>query len=221
MNVYFKFEAIKSHRVVQGSWHDDGRVQSGRRGSYRLFCAPRPVIRPRQQPLMRRARGFRARCSFLTETLRSGKLAQALMHGARVVPILGNFDKALPKLVREIAAKHPIAVVNSINPYRLQGQKTGAFEIIDVLNEAPDIHCIPVGNAANIAAYWMGYKEYKKAGKSSRLPKMWGFQASGAAPLVHDRVFEDPQTIATAIRIGDPASGTLARVARDESQGLF
>src|SRR5205085_2155188 len=115
----------------------------------------------------------------------------------------------------------PILVVNSINPDRIEGQKTAAFEVVDDLGEAPDIHCIPVGNAANIAAYWKGYQEYQKAGKSKRFPKMWGFQASGSAPLVRGNIVQDPQTVATAIRIGNPASGPAALVTRDQSGGAI
>jgi len=149
-----------------------------------------------------------------------GKLAQALMHGAKVLAIQGNFDEAL-NLVREITAKYPITLVNSINPYRIDGQKTGAFEICDVLSKAPDYHAIPVGNAGNITAYWKGYKEYKQAGKIDTLPKMLGFQAEKAAPIVEGRIIEHPQTIATAIKIGNPASWKQAEAARDESGGLI
>jgi len=149
-----------------------------------------------------------------------GKLAQALIHGATVIAINGNFDEAL-KLVREITDEYPIALVNSINPYRIEGQKSGAFEICDDLGFAPDYHFIPVGNAGNITAYWKGYKEYKEAGKISNLPKMMGFQAAGACPIVEGRVFEHPETIATAIRIGNPASWKKAEAARDESGGLI
>ncbi|MFH1562323.1 MAG: threonine synthase [Nitrospirota bacterium] len=149
-----------------------------------------------------------------------GKLAQALMHGAKVLAVQGNFDDAL-NLVREITAKYPITLVNSINPYRIEGQKTGAFEICDVLGKAPDYHAIPVGNAGNITAYWKGYKEYKQAGKINDLPKMIGFQAAGAAPIVEGRIIENPQTIATAIKIGNPASWKQAEAARDESGGLI
>src|SRR5262249_34224687 len=134
-----------------------------------------------------------------------GKLAQAIIHGAKVVQIAGNFDDALT-LARAIASSHPIALVNSINPDRIEGQKTAAFEVVDVLGRAPDIHCTPVGNAGNITAYWKGYKEYKALGKIKKLPTMWGFQASGAAPIVKGHVVEKPETIATAIRIGNPAS---------------
>jgi len=147
-----------------------------------------------------------------------GKLAQALIHGATVLQIRGNFDQAL-ELVRELPGHAPITVVNSINPYRIEGQKTGAFEIIDALGDAPDFHFIPVGNAGNITAYWKGYREYHDAGHASRLPKMMGFQASGAAPIVLGHAVEHPETIATAIRIGKPASWKEAEEARDSSGG--
>jgi len=147
-----------------------------------------------------------------------GKLAQALIHGATVLQIRGNFDQAL-ELVRELPSHAPITVVNSINPYRIEGQKTGAFEIIDALGDAPDFHFIPVGNAGNITAYWKGYREYHDAGHASRLPKMMGFQASGAAPIVLGHAVEHPETIATAIRIGKPASWKEAEEARDSSGG--
>ena len=149
-----------------------------------------------------------------------GKLSQALIHGAKVIAIKGNFDEAL-ELVRGICAKHAITLVNSINPYRIEGQKTGAFEICDSLGEAPEFHAIPVGNAGNITAYWKGYKEYKAAGISKRLPKMLGFQAAGAAPIVLGHPVKDPKTIATAIKIGNPASWKQAQSARDESGGLI
>jgi threonine synthase len=149
-----------------------------------------------------------------------GKLAQALIHGARVIQIKGNFDKALI-LAREICRSYPIALVNSVNPHRIEGQKTAAFEVVDSLGDAPDIHCIPVGNAGNITAYWKGYQEYKSHGLSKRLPKMWGFQASGAAPIVHNTIEPNPETIATAIRIGNPASREGAIAARDQSGGLI
>jgi len=149
-----------------------------------------------------------------------GKLAQALIHGAQVIAVDGNFDDAL-NLVKEITAKYPIQLVNSINPYRIEGQKTGAFEICDQLGFAPDFHAIPVGNAGNITAYWKGYKEYKEKGNIKSLPKMIGFQAEGAAPIVRGKIVEKPETIATAIRIGNPASWKQAEAARDESKGLI
>ena len=147
-----------------------------------------------------------------------GKLAQALIHGARVLQIRGNFDEALT-IVRELGDHAPVTVVNSVNPYRIEGQKTGAFEIVDVLGDAPDYHCIPVGNAGNITAYWKGYLEYKAAGRATKLPRMLGFQAAGAAPIVEGHPIENPETVATAIRIGNPASWYGATAAASESGG--
>jgi threonine synthase len=147
-----------------------------------------------------------------------GKLAQALVYGAIVVQVDGNFDAAL-EIVRELSATAPVVVVNSINPDRIEGQKTGAFEIVDVLGDAPELHCLPVGNAGNITAYWKGYLEYKAAGISTRLPRMLGFQAAGAAPLVLGEPVDEPETIATAIRIGRPASWYGATAAAAESGG--
>jgi threonine synthase len=147
-----------------------------------------------------------------------GKLAQALIHGARVLQIRANFDAALD-IVRDLGASAPVTVVNSINPYRIEGQKTGAFEIVDVLGDAPDVHCIPVGNAGNITAYWKGYREYQDAGRISKLPRMLGFQAAGAAPLVAGHPIDNPETVATAIRIGRPASWYGATAAAAESGG--
>jgi threonine synthase len=149
-----------------------------------------------------------------------GKLSQAVMHGARVLQIDGNFDQALT-LVRDVKERHPtrLALVNSINPDRIAGQKTAAFEICDALGRPPDYHCLPVGNAGNITAYWAGYREYRDDGIIDRCPRMMGFQAAGSAPLVHGHVVEDPSTIATAIRIGNPASWHGAVTARDESGG--
>ena len=149
-----------------------------------------------------------------------GKLSQAMIHGAKVIAVKGNFDDAL-RIVREITQSYPITLVNSLNPYRIEGQKTGSFEICDVLGDAPHFHAIPVGNAGNITAYWKGYKEYKENGISRSLPIMLGFQASGAAPIVRGYPIKDPKTIATAIKIGDPASWKQAERARDESGGLI
>lgn len=148
----------------------------------------------------------------------AGKMAQAIVHGADLVQVDGNFDECLD-IVRDLSENYPIALVNSVNPYRLQGQKTAAFEIIDQLGEAPDIHMLPVGNAGNISAYWMGFKEYADAGRATRRPKIWGVQAAGAAPFVQGHPIKDPETVATAIRIGKPASWDLAIAARDESGG--
>jgi threonine synthase len=149
-----------------------------------------------------------------------GKLAQAVRYGAKVISIDGNFDEALA-MVREITEKHPVTMVNSINPFRIEGQKTGAFEIVDALGDAPDYHFIPVGNAGNITSYWKGYVEYNTAGKSSKRPVMMGFQAAGAAPIVLGHIIEKPETIATAIRIGNPASWQQAIDARDQSGGVI
>ncbi len=148
----------------------------------------------------------------------AGKLAQALMHGARVLAIDGSFDDALVA-VRELAESHPIALVNSVNEYRIDGQRTGAFEVCDVLGDAPDVLCIPVGNAGNINAYWLGFQAYRDAERSTRLPRLYGFQAAGAAPLVHGAPVERPETVATAIRIGKPARGAQAMDAMGASGG--
>ncbi len=150
-----------------------------------------------------------------------GKLSQAMVHGAQVIQILGNFDDALT-LVRRICDSFPIALVNSVNPYRIEGQKTGAFEILDDFDgTAPDFQAMPVGNAGNITAYWKGYKEYRALGKSDGLPRMLGFQAAGSAPIVLGHPIKEPHTFATAIRIGNPASWASAEQARDESGGVI
>ena len=149
-----------------------------------------------------------------------GKLAQAIVHGAKVVAIDGNFDKAL-NIVRSLTEKHPVTLVNSLNPYRIEGQKTAAFEVVDVLGDAPDYLFLPVGNAGNITAYWKGFMEYYGMGKATKKPKMYGFQAEGAAPIVRGHIIEKPETVATAIRIGNPASWQKAVAARDESGGII
>jgi threonine synthase len=149
-----------------------------------------------------------------------GKLAQALAHGATLLQVDGNFDDCL-NLARDLAEKYPVALVNSVNPFRIEGQKTAAFEIVDLLGDAPDLHVLPVGNAGNITAYWKGYNEYYEDKISTKLPAMWGFQAAGSAPIVLGHVIENPETIATAIRIGNPASWEQAIVARDASGGLI
>ncbi|HET9658635.1 MAG TPA: threonine synthase [Kineosporiaceae bacterium] len=158
-----------------------------------------------------------------------GKLSQAIAHGAHLLQVDGNFDDCLT-LARKLAEAYPVELVNSVNPYRIEGQKTAAFEVVDFLGDAPDIHCLPVGNAGNITAYWKGYGEYAQggavsatgqAGPATRRPRMWGFQAAGAAPIVLGHPVTDPETIATAIRIGNPASWSQAVAARDESGGLI
>jgi threonine synthase len=154
-----------------------------------------------------------------------GKLSQAIAHGATLLAVDGNFDDCLT-LARKLAEAYPVELVNSVNPYRIEGQKTAAFEVVDVLGDAPDIHCLPVGNAGNITAYWMGYQQYAQAdgqaaAVSSRTPAMWGFQAAGAAPIVLGHPVDEPETLATAIRIGNPASWQQAESARDDSGGVI
>ena len=149
-----------------------------------------------------------------------GKLAQAIAHGGRLLQVQGNFDDCL-NLARDLAANYPVALVNSVNPFRIEGQKTAAFEVVDALGDAPDIHVLPVGNAGNITAYWKGYLEYHNDGISTKPPAMWGFQAEGASPIVRNEVVTHPETIATAIRIGNPASWKQAVEARDSSGGLI
>jgi threonine synthase len=150
----------------------------------------------------------------------AGKMAQAIMHGAQVIMVRGNFDACLA-LARQLAWEYPVELVNSVNPVRLQGQKTASFEIVDFLGDAPDLHLLPVGNAGNIAAYWLGYTQYFDLGLATKTPRMRGFQAEGAAPLVTGEPFPDPETKATAIRVGNPASWKLAEAAVDESDGRF
>ncbi|MFC7220545.1 threonine synthase [Streptomyces polyrhachis] len=147
-----------------------------------------------------------------------GKMGQALVHGARILEVDGNFDDCLT-LARDLSATYPVALVNSVNPVRIEGQKTAAFEIVDALGDAPDIHVLPVGNAGNITAYWKGYGEYAADGLATHTPRMWGYQAAGAAPIVRGEPVPHPSTLATAIRIGNPASWKLAEAARDESGG--
>jgi threonine synthase len=161
-------------------------------------------------------------CAVLVPTgkIALGKLAQALVHGARLLQVSGNFDDCLA-LASKLSLDYPVALVNSVNPDRLEGQKTAAFEIVAALGDAPDIHCLPVGNAGNISAYWMGYVQDVEAGNATKRPRMFGFQASGAAPIVRGEVVLEPSTIATAIRIGNPASWTKALDARDKSGGLI
>jgi threonine synthase len=149
-----------------------------------------------------------------------GKLAQAIAHGSKLLQVDGNFDDCLT-LARELSEKYPVSLVNSVNPFRIEGQKTASFEVVDALGFAPDIHALPVGNAGNITAYWKGYVEYEKDGIAKSKPAMWGFQAEGAAPIVRGEAVKNPETIATAIRIGNPASWQQALDARDQSGGLI
>lgn len=219
IRIYFKFEGLNP----TGSFKDRGMtlaVSKALEGNSKaIMCASTGNTSAS-------AAAFASRCGLKCFVLipegniAKGKLLQAYRYGARVIMVKGNFDDALC-LVKEITKMRPITLVNSINPYRIEGQKTAAFEIIDDLGEAPMYHAIPVGNAGNITAYWKGYQEYKNAGRSETLPKMLGFQAAGAAPIVLGHPVEKPETIATAIRIGNPASWKQAVEARDASGGLI
>ena len=217
--LYLKFEGMNP----TGSFKDRGMVMAVARaiesGSKTIMCASTGNTSASAAAYAART-GIDAIVLIPKGKIAPGKLSQALAYGAKVIEIDGNFDDCL-EIVRYITENYPITLVNSINPYRLQGQKTGAFEIVDELGDAPDYHFIPVGNAGNISAYWMGYKEYKKAGKSHRLPKMMGFQAAGAAPIVLGHVVDKPETVATAIRIGNPANWQKAVRAKDESGGVI
>ena len=172
------------------------------------------------------AAAYGAHCNLSTVVLvpkgnvARGKIAQAIAYGANILVINGNFDRALA-MVRELSNRYPIALVNSVNPYRIEGQKTAAFEISDTLGDAPDFLCIPVGNAGNISAYWKGFKEYQEMEHTTHTPAMFGFQAEGSAPIVRGEIVEQPETIASAIRIGNPASWKSALAARDESGGII
>jgi len=219
ITIYFKYEGLNP----TGSFKDRGMTMAVtnavENNSKAVICASTGNTSASAAAYAARA-GLKAIVLIPEGKIALGKLSQAMMHGAKVVQIKGNFDVALT-LVKEISEKHPITLVNSLNPYRLQGQKTAAFEIVDALGYAPDYHCLPVGNAGNITAYWMGYKEYHENGKSETLPKMIGFQAEGAAPIVRGYKIDNPETVATAIRIGNPASWEKAEKARDESGGLI
>jgi threonine synthase len=186
-------------------------------GSRAVICASTGNTSASAAAFAARA-GIRAFVMVPKGSVALGKLSQAAIHGARVLTVDGSFDQAL-SIVRQIAETHPVTLVNSVNPFRLEGQKTGAFEVVDQLGRAPDYHLIPVGNAGNITAYWRGYREYHRAGKMSALPRMVGFQAAGAAPIYENRVIEEPRTIATAIKIGNPASWGPALEAMQDSRG--
>jgi len=217
--VYLKFDGANP----TGSFKDRGMTMAVSKaleeGSKAVMCASTGNTSASAAAYAARA-GMKCVVLIPNGKIALGKLAQAIIYGAQVLEIDGNFDDAL-EIVRKITTDYPITLVNSINPYRIEGQKTGAFEICDALEESPDFHFIPVGNAGNITAYWKGYKEYKELGKIKSLPKMMGFQAEGAAPIVKGCVIEKPETIATAIRIGNPASWKQAEAARDESGGII
>src|SRR5437868_7640870 len=216
-NVYLKYEGPNP----TGSFKDRGMTvaisKAAEEGAKAVVCASTGNTSASAAAYAARA-GLTCAVLIPDGYIALGKLAQALIHGARVLQIRGNFDNAL-EIVRELGERAPVTVVNSINPYRIEGQKTGAFEVVDVLGDAPEYHCIPVGNAGNITAYWKGYREYQDAGKSSKLPAMLGFQAAGAAPIVEGHPIESPETVATAIRIGNPASWYGATAAASESGG--
>ncbi|MBI5696819.1 MAG: threonine synthase [Nitrospirae bacterium] len=217
LDIYLKFDGANP----TGSFKDRGMTmaisKAVEEGSNAVICASTGNTSASAAAYAARA-GIKAFVLIPEGKIALGKLAQAMMHGALVVQVEGNFDEAL-KIVREVAEKYPITLVNSVNPYRIEGQTSAAYEICDALGAAPDFHALPVGNAGNISAYWKGYNKYKSVGKINSLPVMNGFQAAGSAPIVLGHPVEKPETIATAIRIGNPASWKTAVAARDESGG--
>lgn len=219
INLFAKFEGLNP----TGSFKDRGMVmavaKAKEEGKKIVICASTGNTSASAAAYAARA-GLKAIVVIPEGKIALGKLAQAVMYGAEIVSIKGNFDEAL-NIVKKVAEKGEIALVNSVNPYRIEGQKTGAFEIVEQLDgKAPDLFAIPVGNAGNITAYWKGFKEYHQLNQSG-LPVMCGFQAEGASPIVQGKVVTNPETVATAIRIGNPASWKLAKAARDESNGLI
>lgn len=219
VRIYYKFEGLNP----TGSFKDRGMTMAISKaveaGSKAVMCASTGNTSASAAAYATRC-GLKCFVLIPEGKIAKGKLVQAFRYGAKTIMIKGNFDQAL-ELVKEITNDGKITLVNSLNPYRIEGQKTAAFEIVDDLGDAPTYHAIPVGNAGNITAYWKGYQEYKKAGKSGTLPKMLGFQAAGSAPIVLGHPVKNPETIATAIRIGNPASWKTAVAARDESGGLI
>ncbi len=221
LKVYFKFEGLNP----TGSFKDRGMTMAISKalaeGARAVICASTGNTAASAAAYAGRA-GLKAFVLIPKGAVALGKLSQSVMHGAQVVEVIGNFDICL-KMVRDLGERDPtrIRLVNSINPDRIQGQKTAAFEICDQLGDAPDFHFLPVGNAGNITAYWLGYREYKDAGFASRLPRMMGYQAEGSAPIVIGQPIDDPHTVATAIKIGNPASWKSAEAARDESGGVI
>jgi len=217
--VYLKYEGLNP----TGSFKDRGMTMAISKaleaGSKAVICASTGNTSASAAAYAARA-GMQCVVLIPEGAIALGKLSQAMIHGATVLAVKGNFDDALT-LVREIADTYPITLVNSLNPYRIEGQKTASFEVCEALGDAPGFQVMPVGNAGNITAYWKGYREYKTKNKSTRLPKMLGFQAAGSAPIVKKHPIKNPETIATAIRIGNPASWKQAEAARDESGGLI
>jgi len=218
-DLYFKFEGLNP----TGSFKDRGMTyavsKAYEKGAKAIICASTGNTSASAAAYAARA-GLQAIVIIPKGKIAYGKLSQAIQHGAKVLQIGGNFDDALDA-VRYIGENYPVSVVNSINPFRLKGQMTAAFEVVEHLGNAPDYHFMPVGNAGNITAYWMGYKQYFKDKKCRKKPKMMGFQASGAAPIVKGKIIKNPETVASAIRIGNPASWKLAEEARDESKGMI
>ena len=219
VDIYVKYEGLNP----TGSFKDRGMTMAVTKaveeGSTAIICASTGNTSAAAAAYAARA-GITAFVLIPEGKIAMGKLAQAMMYGAEILQIKGNFDRGL-ELVREVAKEAPVTIVNSINPYRLQGQKTASFEIIEQLGRAPDYHCLPVGNAGNISAHWMGYSEFKEIGLSTKTPHMVGFQAAGAAPFLRGEVVDNPETVATAIRIGNPQSWDLAWDAQKQSQGWF
>ncbi|MCS7164172.1 MAG: threonine synthase [Thermodesulfovibrio sp.] len=219
LELYLKFDGANP----TGSFKDRGMTlaisKALEEGSKAVICASTGNTSASASAYAARA-GIKAIVLIPEGKIATGKLVQAMIHGAVVIQIKGNFDQAL-NIVREIVEEYPITLVNSINPYRIEGQKTAAFEVCDQLGRVPEYHALPVGNAGNISAYWKGYKEYKEKGRINSLPKMLGFQAEGAAPIVLGHPVKKPETVATAIRIGNPASWQTAIQARDESGGTI
>lgn len=217
INLYFKFEGANP----TGSFKDRGMTlaisKAAEENARAVICASTGNTSASASAYSARA-GISCIVIIPEGKIAMGKLAQAMIHGAMVIQIDGNFDDAL-NMVKEIVAKYPIVLVNSLNPFRIEGQKTAAFEVCDQMGQAPVYHALPVGNAGNITAYWKGYKEYYATGRIKALPKMIGFQAAGASPIVLGHPVEKPETLATAIRIGNPASWKSAIAARDESGG--
>lgn len=219
VDIYIKFEGLNP----TGSFKDRGMTMAVTKaveeGSRAIICASTGNTSASAAAYAARA-GIRAFVLIPDGKIALGKLAQAMMHGACVIQINGNFDAGM-ELVKQVGHEAPVTIVNSINPYRLQGQKTAAFEILEELGEVPDYHCLPVGNAGNITAHWMGYKEYREHGIVTRAPVMVGYQASGAAPFLRGHMVDNPETIATAIRIGHPQSWDKAWDVQRESGGWF
>ncbi len=219
LKIFLKYEGLNP----TGSFKDRGMTlaisKAKENGKTAVICASTGNTSASAAAYAARA-GMKAYVLLPKGAVALGKLSQAMVYGAKIIAVMGNFDDAL-SVVREIGEKYPVEIVNSVNPYRIEGQKTAAFEVCDVLEDAPDFHFIPVGNAGNITAYWKGYKEYNQIGKTKKLPRMIGWQAEGAAPIVKGYPIKNPQTIATAIKIGNPYSWQPALQAARESNGFI